>query len=181
MTQRVTNARRPAFTLAEMLITIALTSMLITTIYQLWSFARRKSASLEARVETLSTGQRKLHGMTRELMRARRLIYPASGASAQPGVGVVNGEGDVVMYHVQGGTAAGASKQLVRTDVATGSSTVVLDGVHELSCRVAAVPSGRAPHLVHVTLSLEAAGSAPVHLITSARLRAADVVCTINR
>jgi len=172
-------------TLVEIVVTAMLFSILLVSAYQVWVGSTRHSASLEARVPILQKAQIGLTSITREIQSSRRLLYPAPGGTDQTGVGLINGQGQFVMFGLdrsrQSTQTAQPSGSVYRFDWESGSRKTILEGVLDLRCQVPVVPSGRDPDLVHVTLKLSGAGGRPVFLVTSVRLRPLDIRCPIDR
>lgn len=169
------------FTFVEIMVALALGTIVIGVVYQLWHAAQLQTAIVTQRADVYGTAQRRLHAVTREIACARRLIYPAPGGPSLPGVGIVAADGSVVMFRLREDATRAGLFTLLRAEVSSGKTTDVLGGIAELACRTPPVPTGREPDLVHLTVTLKVGQDANAALITSARLRALDIICPVNR
>jgi hypothetical protein len=167
---------RRGVTLVETVVVVALAALFLGVLYQFWTTAARYSVKAEARLSLLQQAQVGLLSVSRELQMARRLVYPAPGPDAKSGVAVITTDGEALLFRLDA-----AGKRLVRYSFKTRQTKQVLASVLDVRCRVPAVPSGRDPGLVHLTVSLAGADGKPIFLVTSARLRPLDDACPVDR
>lgn len=170
-------------TLIEMLVVVGLASVFLAAFWTFFRTATRYSVNLEARFRAVSDAQSALAVITRELHLARRVVHPAPGRTAK-GVTLVGAAGDAVQFAFEPGPAqlpaAPASGSLVRFGLG-GTRRVLMTRVLDLAARVPELPPGRDRRLVHLTLTVEGPGGRPLYLVTSARMRAQDLACPIDR
>lgn len=171
---------RRGFTLAEMMVVVAVAATLICTLMTLWTSSHKYSVQLEERFTLLARAQVGLHTLCREIQFGRRVAYPAAGGT-ETALALLDEKGALVQYALQPGTPEKPGWLSRRALGSPGNPTVLLSGVLDARFRVPAVPRGRDPDLVHVTLTLAGPGGKPVYLVTSARLRAPAPGCPVER
>lgn len=170
---------RRAVTLAEILIAVAVGATVLATVMTLWSTSRRYSRALEERFMLLARAQVALSSLAREVQLARRIVHPAPGAT-EGWLSVLDARGDLVQIALdRAGDRPGTLER--RRPGTTSPPARLLEGVLDVRFRVPGVPPGRDPGLAHVSLTLAGPGGKPVHLLTSARVRAPVPSCPIER
>jgi prepilin-type N-terminal cleavage/methylation domain-containing protein len=172
--------RRAGFTLLEIVMVLALSLLVLGMLYQAWVTATRYSYDLEARFTALSKMQVSLVSLTRQISQARRVLYPAPGGKEQDGFSIARGDGKVVLVRlvVRTPDRLGFLEQI---DMRTGERSILMDGVLNVQCRVPAVPPGRDPDILHITLTMAGPRDQPLYVMASARLRPLDARCPISR
>lgn len=172
--------RRRGFSVAEILVVVAVTATLIATLMTLWTSSHKYSVQLEERFSLLARAQNALHALAREVQFGRRIAYPAPGGT-EASLAVLDDRGALVQYTLEPGSGGRPGWLGRRVLGSPGNPTVLMAGVLDARFRVPPVPRGRDVDLVHITLTLAGPGGKPVHLIASARMRAPAVACPVER
>lgn len=175
------NRRNLAFTFIEMMVVVGLVLLCLTMLYQFWVTSTRISVDLEARITALRAAQLGASQLAQEVRMARRILYPAPGTADAAGVSVIAGDGTPLLFGCEPPAAGARAGRLYRVDLNTGARRFLATGVLALHCRVPAIPTGRDPDQVHVTLVMEGPQGKPLYLVSSARPLGLDVTCPTNR
>lgn len=172
---------RRGVTLAELLIAAAIFATLLALGMTVWTTSHHYSVQLEERFDLLQRAQVALATLARDIQQARRLTYPAAGGT-ETALGLLDANGDVIQIQFE--QVPGKPGVLTRSVTRTPPPVPVplLSGVLDVRFRVPPAVRSRDPALVNITLTLAGQSTGkPIHLMTSARLRAPIAACPIER
>lgn len=166
-------------TLVEILVVAGLLVVVLGSVITYFVSSRRHAAALQDRVEGLEHVHRGLRRLSRELRGARRLLSPLPGARLASELIFVDGDGRVVRYSWSaspprmGGSWTrqewNQRKEELHPDLAL------------FECRIAPVPPGRDPGLVHLRVGIPGPDGKPIRLFASVRSRALEARCLVER
>lgn len=174
-----TRHRDSGYSLVEMMIVAGLLFLVLGSALASWVSTRRHASALQDRVEGLEEVHRSLRRLIRELRGARRFIAPLPGAEADGRLIFVDGSGQVVRYRWVPREGAGVNAWT--REIWNHPVEIAHPALSEFRCRIAAVPPGRDPGLVHLSIAFPGPDDRPVHLFTSVRSRALEVRCPLDR
>lgn len=157
----------------------ALLSLVLGASITFWFTTTRRSSALQGRVEGIEHVHRGFRRLVRELRGARRILAPLPGERVDGRLVFVDGAGQVVRYRWVPEKPAG---QAPWTRENWNQTVEILHPeLRDFQCRVAPVPPGRDPGLVHLRVGFPGPDGKPVYMFTSVRSRALDVRCPIDR
>lgn len=150
-------SRRRAFTLVEIIVASAIMIGLLWAAWGVFSTTTRQRERIEGGLEASMALRNASDRLTRELREALRLFYPSRYGHTADGVGFVNVKGHAIVVHSDGGgTEEGLSSptRLVRSDLTTRETMVLLKNVNYFRVTLHPVPPGKDPCCVSINLSV---------------------------
>ena len=145
-----------AFTVIEVVIAVALFSIVFTVLWSFYAQSARNQATLTGGFAAQQDLLLAMEHITRELQEGSSIFYPAPTDPPRDGIGFVNAQGRAVMVLLEPAPAGASTKagKLVRIDMGDESRRVLTENVNYFRVSVQPPTPGKKVCLANLSLSL---------------------------
>lgn len=145
-----------AFTVIEIVIAVALFSIVFTVLWTFYSQSLRSQSTLTGGFSAQQDLMLAMERLSRELQEGSSIFFPAPNDPPRDGIGFVNAQGRAIMYNLEADPSGLPAKpgRLVRFDLGDKSSRIIARNVNYFRVSIQPPTPGKKVCLANLNLSL---------------------------